>query len=162
MKPRSKFVASLLLASSFTAAGAFANPNNVCATSSLTFQQGPGRGPIAAPRDPETERQSYKSLDAAKFYFYKRKPNKNNKEELARSNKAIIDRLQEIVDTNPNFARIDEVYFLLGEVYKRGGDNDKAVEFWTKASKDSSDEKIKSEAQKRLDEAQANTKSKKG
>jgi tetratricopeptide (TPR) repeat protein len=160
MKPRSQFVASLLLASSFMAAGTFANPNNVGATSLFAFQQGPGRGPIAVPRDPETEKQSYKSLDAAKFYFYKRKPDKKDKDAATRSNKAIIDRLQEIVDTNPNFARIDEVYFLLGEVHNRGGDTDKAIEFWTKASKDSSDEKIKAEAQKRLDEA--NIKSKKG
>lgn len=162
MKPQSKFVVSLLLALSFAATGALGGSNSACSTTLSFAQQGPGRGPISAPRDPEMEKQSFKSLDAAKFYFYKRKPNKNNKEELERSNKAIIDRLQEIVDTNPNFARIDEVYFMLGEVYNRGGETDKAVENWTKASKEGSDEKIKAEAQKRLNETQATNKSKKG
>lgn len=162
MKPQSKFVVSLLLALSFAGTAALAGANSVCSTELSFAQQGPGRGPISAPRDPEMEKQSFKSLDAAKFYFYKRKPSKNNKDELERSNKAIIDRLQEIVDTNPNFARIDEVYFMLGEVYNRGGETDKAVEYWTKASKEGSDEKIKAEAQKRLNETQATNKSKKG
>ena len=166
MKPQSKFFTLILLASSFAAvnlvAGAFPHSNRGCSVDAGDFQQGPTRGPITVPRDPELERQSFKSLDAAKFYFYKRKPDKKDKDAATRSNKAVIDRLQEIVDTNPNFARIDEVYFLLGEVNKRGGDTEKAVEFWTKASKETSDEKIKAEAQKRLSEEQANTKSKKG
>ncbi|MEO6726152.1 MAG: hypothetical protein ABIU20_00830 [Blastocatellia bacterium] len=166
MKPQSKFFTLLLLASSFAAVivvtGAFSNLSISCSVAAFDFQQGPGRGPITVPRDPELERQSFKSLDAAKFYFYKRKPDKKDKDGIVRLNKAVIDRLQEIVDTNPNFARIDEVYFLLGEAHKRSGDSDKAVEFWTKAVKETSDEKIKSEAQKRLNEEQANTKSKKG
>ena len=166
MKPQSKFFTLLLLALSFGAvsamAGAFPNSNSACSVAAFNFQQGPGRGPMTVPRDPELERQSFKSLDAAKFYFYKRKPDKKDKDGIVRLNKAVIDRLQEIVDTNPNFARIDEVYFLLGESHKRSGDSDKAVEFWTKAVKETSDEKIKSDAQKRLNEEQANTKSKKG
>jgi hypothetical protein len=145
-----------------TVAGAFTNSAGARTVAPFDFQQGPARGPITTPRDPELEKQSFKSLDAAEFYFYKRKPDKNNKDGIARLNKAILDRLQEIIDTNPNFARMDKVYFLMGEVHKRGGDTDKAVEYWTKAVKETSDEKIKSEAQKHLDEAQANTKSKKG
>jgi GTP1/Obg family GTP-binding protein len=125
------------------------------------FQQGPGRGPISAARDPDTEKQSAKSLEAAKFYFYKRKPDKNDKDALARINKAVLDRLQEIVDVNPTFARIDDVYFMLGEVYKRMGDLDRAVENWTKASQQTSDEKLKSEIQKRLDESKSQNKDEK-
>lgn len=165
MKPQStlsKFVTALLLASSFAAVSAFASSNNSCSSAEFAFQQGPGRGPITVPRDPEAEKQSYKSLDAAKFYFYKRKPDKKDKAAIERSNKSILDRLQEIIDTNPNFARIDEVYFLLGEVYSRNGESDKAVEYWNKAIKETSDEKLKSEAQKHLDEAQAQNKLKKG
>lgn len=143
MKYRIVFVFVL----AFVAASAFAN-------SSLAFQQGPSRGSISVPRDPEQEKQSYKSLDAAKFYFYKRKPNKGDKDGQERLNKAVLDRLQEIIDLNPNFARIDEVYFLTGEVYQRGGDTEKAVEYWTKAVQEGADEKIKAEAQKRLDENQ--------
>jgi hypothetical protein len=157
-----KYQIALALTLALTAVSTLANSNGECTVAMPAFQQGPGRGPVAVPRDPELEKQSYKSLDAAKFYFYNRKPDKKDKEALARSNKSVLDRLQEIVDLNPNFARIDEVYFLLGEVHKRGGDKDKAVEYWTKAIKETSDEKVKSEAQKHLDEAQANTKSKKG
>ncbi len=161
MKPQSilkHFAASLLLASSFAAANAFVGSNAGCSTDAVAFAQGPGRGPITAPRDPEAERQSYKSLDAAKFYYYKRKPDKNDKAGLERSNKAILDRLQEIIDTNPNFARIDEVHFLLAEVYNRSGETDKAIEYWKKTIEETSDEKMKAEAQKHLDEAQAKNK----
>lgn len=165
MKPQltvKQFALSLLLASSFAAANTFVASNANCSTDAFAFAQGPGRGPITVPRDAEAERQSYKSLDAAKFYYYKRKPDKNDKSALERSNKAILDRLQEIIDTNPNFARIDEVHFLLGEVYNRSGEPDKAIEFWKKAIEETSDEKMKAEAQKHMDEAQAKNKSKKG
>lgn len=150
MNHRMSFALALILA--------LAGSTCVCFAASPAFQQGAGRGPISAARDPETEKQSLRSLDAAKFYFYKRKPDKNDKDALARSNKAILDRLQEIVDVNPTFARIGEVYFLLGEVYKRMGDMDKAVDNWTKASQETSDEKLKAEIQKRLDEAKLQNK----
>jgi hypothetical protein len=127
----------------------------------LAFQQGPGRGPITPARDPEMEKQSSRSLEAAKFYFYKRKPNKNDKDGWDRINKAVEGRLQEIVDTNPNFARMDDVHFMLGEVYKRMGDLDKAVANWTRASEETSDEKLKSEIQKRLDESKSQPKDQK-
>lgn len=149
---KSRFYIAFILTFVFTAVNAFA--------ASAAFQQGPSRGSIAMPRDPEQEKQSYKSLDAAKYYFYKRKPEKGDKDGIARLNKAVLDRLQEIIDLNPQFARIDEVYFLTGEVHHRGGDTEKAVEFWTKAAKDGSDDKIKAEAQKRLDEMQNQNKKK--
>ncbi len=112
-----------------------------------------GKGPITTPRDPELEKQSYHSLEVAKFYFYKRKPEKNDKGGWERINKSVESRLTEIMDTNPTFARMDDVYFMLGETYKRMGDGDKAVEYWEKALKETSDDRIKSDAQKRLDEA---------
>lgn len=148
---------TLFLTLAFIAASVFIDSKG---SGSLAFQQGPSRGSIATPRDPEIEKSSYKSLDAAKFYFYKRKPNKNDKDGMARLNKAVLDRLQEIIDTNPNFARVDEVYLLAGDVHQRGGDTEKAVEFWTKTAKDGSDEKIKTEAQKRIDEVQNQNKKK--
>jgi tetratricopeptide (TPR) repeat protein len=147
---------------------AIAGSNCVCFAASSAihpfhpFYQGPGRGPISVNRDPETEKQSAKSLDAAKYYFYKRQPaNKNDAEGWTRLNKAVESRLQEIIDINPNFARIDDVYFMLGEVYKRMGDWDKAVENWTKASQETSDEKLNSQIQKRLDEAKSQNKDQK-
>jgi GTP1/Obg family GTP-binding protein len=153
MKYRVNFALALALA--------LAGSNHVCFAASLALQQGPGRGPISVTRDPETEKQSRNSLDAAKFYFYRRKPDKNDTDGWTRINKAIESRLQEIVDTNPTFARIDDVYFMLGEVYKRMGDLDKAVENWTKASEETSDEKLKSEIQKRLDESKSQSKDQK-
>ena len=152
MKYRMNFVFILLLI--FVAAIVFAGSVRVTG-STPSIQQGPGRGPITVPRDPELEKQSYRHLEVAKFYFYKRKPDKNDKDGWERLNKAVESRLQEVIDTNPSFARIDDVLFMLGEVYKRMGDLDKAVENWTKAANETSDEKIKSEAQKRLSEAKS-------
>jgi hypothetical protein len=148
MKHRMKFALGLILA--------IAGMNSIC----FAFQQGAGRGPITVTRDPETEKTSAKSLEAAKYYFYKRKPEKNDTDGWTRLNKAVESRfrLQEIIDINPTFARIDDVYFMMGELYKRMGDLDKAVENWTKASQETSDEKLKSQIQKRLDEAKSQNK----
>jgi hypothetical protein len=152
---------ALTLALACASLGALAGSNDVCLAAPRVSQQGPGRGPITAARDPEMEKQSIRSLDAAKFYFYKRKPDKNDKDGWTRINKAVEGRLQEIIDTNPNFTRIYDVYFMLGEVYKRMGEIDKAVENWTKAAEETSDEKLKSEIQKRLDESKSQTKDQK-
>jgi hypothetical protein len=114
--------------------------------------QGPGRGPISAPRDPELEKQSYRNLEVAKFYYQKRKPEKNDKAGWERINKAVESRLLEIIDTNPTFARMDEVIFWLGEVYHRAGDIEGARDQWSKVVKDFPDSDFKAKAQKRLDE----------
>jgi hypothetical protein len=154
-------VVLFLFAAVFAAADAFAASNRACSPSLDFPGQGPGRGPIGTPRDPEAEKQAYHNLEVAKYYFYKRKPDKNNKDGWDRLNKAVEGRLLEIMDTNPTFARMDDVFFMLGEVYKRMGDQDKAVENWTKAAKETSDEKIKSEAQKRLEESKLQSKDQK-
>lgn len=154
MKPRSNFIASsplaLLVALGPLLAGLQAG---AAVAPSYNLQQGPSRGPITVPRDPELEKQSYRNLEVAKFYFYNRKPEKKDKDGWTRLTKSVESRLTEILDTNPAFARIDDVYFMLGEVYKRMEDLDKAKDYWSKALKETSDNKIKSEAQKRLDEA---------
>jgi tetratricopeptide (TPR) repeat protein len=118
---------------------------------SAGWQEGVAKGPIIT-RDPELEKQSQKSLEAAKFYFYRRKPEKKDPDGWSRLNKSIEGRLTEIIDTNASFSRIDEVYFMLGELYKRTGDNEKAVENWRQALKETSNDKIKSDSQKRIDE----------
>src|SRR5215831_16458393 len=56
---------ALKLALACAAFGAFAGSNKVCFAASHIFQQGPGRGPITASRDPELEKQSIRSLEAA-------------------------------------------------------------------------------------------------
>src|SRR5262245_42669529 len=153
----------LVLTLLFTSTSIFAFSSDASSRASWQFiQQGPGRGPIAAPRDLDLEKQCEKSLDAAKYYFYKRKPDKNDQAGWERINKAIESRLQEIIDTNPTFARIDSVFFLLGELYQRSGDLEKARENWTIVVKDYSDSEFKSQAQKRLNETQDQSKEKKG
>jgi tetratricopeptide (TPR) repeat protein len=150
MNLRSRLIFSFVLAMAFAPMSGRAESGGAPFNA---FQQGVAKGPIAAPRDPEMEKQSYHNLEVAKYYFYKRKPDKNDKDAWARLNKSVEGRLTEIMDTNPAFARMDDVYFMLGEVYKRMGDLDKAVEYWEKATKEGGDEKIKSEARKRLDES---------
>ncbi|MBO0719740.1 MAG: hypothetical protein J2P41_02905 [Blastocatellia bacterium] len=147
MMTQLNFTCSILLASMLT--------TTVVSAGNVNLQQGPGHGPISVARDPELEKQAEHNLEVAKYYLYKRKVDKKDKDAVARHNKSIESRLQEIIDTNPTFSRIGEVYFLLGELYKRTGELDKAVDNWTRAIKETADEKIKSDAQKRLDEAKA-------
>ena len=47
-----------------------------------------------------------------------------------------------------------------GDERDADGDAEKAVEFWTKVTKESSDEKVKADAQERLDEVQNQNKKK--
>ena len=121
-------------------------------TATALTPQGPGRGPISTPRDPELEKQSYRNLEVAKFYYNKRKPEKNDKAGWERINKAVESRLMEIIDTNPTFARMDEVIFMLGEVYHRAGDIEGARDQCAKVVKDYPDSEFKAKAQKRLDD----------
>ena len=114
--------------------------------------QGPGRGPITAPRDPELEKQSQRNLEVAKFYFYKRKPEKKDQAAWERLNKAVESRLMEIVDTHPDFGRMDEVYFMLGEVYQRAGDLPAARENWARVAKNYPESQFLARARKRMDE----------
>jgi hypothetical protein len=114
------------------------------------YAQGAGRGPIAETRDPEMERTSKKSLDAAKFYFYKRKADKKDKEGTARLNKSILDRLTEIIDTNDKFAQMDEVYFLMAEVYARDEKPEEANKYYSLVVKDYPDSQHFAEAKRKL------------
>jgi hypothetical protein len=117
-------------------------------------QQGAARGPIGPARDPELEMQSLKSLDAARFYFTKRKPGKDEPNAAARL-KAVEDRLLEILDTYPQFSKVDQVYYLLGEVYNRTGDREQAVKYYSLVVNEFTDSLNFRDAKKRLDELQA-------
>lgn len=125
------------------------------------LQQGVGRGPISLPRDPELEKQSMHSLEVARYYFYKRKPAKDDKAGLERLNKAVESRLQEILDLNPNFGKADEVYFLLGEVYLRGSNLEDAAKSFTRVVKEFPDSQFAGEAKKRVEEIESQGKLKK-
>ncbi|NBO63723.1 MAG: hypothetical protein EBU88_02515 [Acidobacteria bacterium] len=89
------------------------------------------------------------------FYYFKRKPEKNDKAGWERINKAVESRLLEIIDTNPGFGRMDEVLLLLGDVYHRGGDIEMAREQWSKLVSQYPDSEFKTKAQKRLDEVKS-------
>ena len=62
------------------------------------------------------------------------------------------DRLQEIIDTYPDFSRMDEVVFLMGEVYLKLGKNEKAADFYNKLLKAYPDSEFAKKTRARLDE----------
>lgn len=103
--------------------------------------QGPARGRIEPPRDPALEVQAKHNLEVAKWYLTKRKAYQGAR-----------DRLNEIVDTYPDFSRMDEVIFLLGEAYLKLDDKDKASEFYNKLLKDYPASEMVKKARVRLDE----------
>lgn len=135
-----------------------------CFMTSLTTEvraQGVGRGPIAAPRDPELEKQCAHSLEVARYYFYKRKPEKGDLDGMERLNKAVESRLLEILDINPNFGKVDEVHFMLGEVYLRWNNLDEATKSYTRVVKDYPDSEFVGNSKKRLNEIESKAKVKK-
>ena len=102
--------------------------------------QGPGK-PMEAPRDPEKEIAAKHNLDVARWNLTKRKAYDGAR-----------DRLQEIIDTYPDFSRMDEVVFLMGEVFLKLGKNDKAVDYYNKLLKDYADSEFAKKTRERLDE----------
>jgi outer membrane protein assembly factor BamD (BamD/ComL family) len=149
MKSKSLFIASLLAVS---LAG--------LVNAKEPAQQGVGRGPISAPRDLELERQSLHSLEVARYYFYKRKPPKNDKAGLERLNKAVESRLLEIIDLNPTFGKTDEVLFLLGEVYLRSDNDDQAARYFNRVIKEFPDSQFIIDARRRMGELEGRRKGK--
>jgi outer membrane protein assembly factor BamD (BamD/ComL family) len=103
--------------------------------------QGPARGRIEPPRDETMEVTAKHNLDIARWYLTKRKAYEGAR-----------DRLQEIIDTYPDFSRIDEVVFLMGEAHLKLGKNEKATEFYDKLLKSYPDSEFVKKARARLDE----------
>ncbi len=154
MKTRSNIGFVFLVGLAFAGLSTFAGGNcadGFCTLSGVYAQV--SRGPVAAKRDPILEKESAHHLDVAWQYF-KKKPDKSDPEAVTRLNKAIADRLNEVIDTNPGFAKMDEVYYLLGEVYNRLNEKDKAIQYLGLVVKDSPDSKYFQEAKKRLEELQ--------
>jgi tetratricopeptide (TPR) repeat protein len=103
--------------------------------------QGPARGRIEPPRDETMEVTAKHNLDIARWYLTKRKAYEGAR-----------DRLQEIIDTYPDFSRIDEVVFLMGEANLKLGKGEKAAEFYDKLLKSYPDSEFVKKARARLDE----------
>ena len=107
---------------------------------SKSLAQGPGK-PIEAPRDAALEIAAKHNLDVARWNVTKRKAYEGAR-----------DRLQEIIDTYPDFSRMDEVDFLMGELHVRLGKDEKAVEYYSKLLKDYPESEFAKKARMRLDE----------
>ena len=111
--------------------------------SSSGLAQGPSK-PMAPPRDSAMEVSAKHNLDVARWYLIKRKAYDGAR-----------DRLQEIIDTYPEFSRIDEVMFLMGEAQLKLKKDDKAVEYYSKLLKDYPESEFAKKARARLDEMKA-------
>ena len=107
------------------------------------FAQGPSK-PMAPPRDSAMEVAAKHNLDVARWYLIKRKAYDGAR-----------DRLQEIMDTYPEFSRIDEVVFLMGEAQLKLKKDDKAVEYYNKLLKEYPESEFARKARARLDEMKA-------
>lgn len=110
--------------------------------------QGPAK-PMAPPRDSTMEVSARHNLDVARWYLVKRKAYEGAR-----------DRLQEIIDTYPEFSRIDEVIFLMGEAHLKLKKNDKAVEYYNKLVKEYAESEFAKKARERLDEMKVATEKK--
>jgi len=104
------------------------------------FAQGPGK-PIEPARDAAMETAAKHNLDVARWYLIKRKAYEGAR-----------DRLQEIIDTYPDFSRMDEVVFLMGEANLKLKKPEKATDFYNKLLKDYPGSEFAKKARERLDE----------
>lgn len=102
--------------------------------------QGPGK-PIESPRDPALEIAAKHNLEVARWNLTKRKAYEGAR-----------DRLQEIIDTYPDFSRMDEVIFLMGEVHLRLGKRESAVDYYNKLLKVYPDSEFAKKTRARLNE----------
>jgi len=107
---------------------------------SRSLAQGPGK-PIEMPRDAAMEIAAKHNLEVARWNLSKRKAYEGAR-----------DRLQEIIDTYPDFSRMDEVVFLMGEVSLKLNKNEKAADYYNKLLKDYADSEFAKKARARLDE----------
>ncbi|HLG13623.1 MAG TPA: tetratricopeptide repeat protein [Blastocatellia bacterium] len=101
--------------------------------------QGPARGPVVPARDPVMELEAKHNLEVAKFSLTKRKAYQGAR-----------DRLQEIIDTYPDFSRMDEVVYLLGEVHLKLGKPEVAADYFEKLLKVYPDSEFAKKAREQL------------
>jgi tetratricopeptide (TPR) repeat protein len=107
---------------------------------SKSLAQGPGK-PIEAPRDAALEIAAKHNLEVARWNLVKRKAYEGAR-----------DRLQEIIDSYPDFSRMDEVDFLMGELHLKLGKNEKAAEYYSILLKTYPESEFAKKARARLDE----------
>jgi outer membrane protein assembly factor BamD (BamD/ComL family) len=113
-----------------------------------TLAQGPGK-PIEEPRDAAKEVAAKHNLDVARWNLSKRKAYEGAR-----------DRLQEIIDSYPDFSRMDEVVFLMGEVFLKLGKTEQAVDYYNKLLKDYAASEFAKKTRARLEELKVQPESK--
>lgn len=111
------------------------------AVACAAYAQGPARGRIEPPRDESMEVTARHNLEIARWYLTKRKAYEGAR-----------DRLQEIIETYPDFSRMDEAVFLMGEVHLKLDKKEKAADFYNKLLKSYPDSEFAKKARARLDE----------
>ncbi|MBI4468300.1 MAG: outer membrane protein assembly factor BamD [Acidobacteria bacterium] len=104
------------------------------------------RGPAETVRSREMEQDARHHVEVARYYL------KREKWPAARG------RLQAIVKDYPGFSRIDEVYFLLAEVYRRTRERDLALEFYSRLVEQFPGSEFADRARDRLRELEAEEK----
>jgi outer membrane protein assembly factor BamD (BamD/ComL family) len=102
-------------------------------------QRGPARGAGGAGRDPEMEVTQKHNLQVARWYLTKRKAYEGAR-----------DRLQEILDQDPEFSQIDEVIYLLGETNEKLRKPEIASTYYKKLIKDYPGSQFVKKARERL------------
>lgn len=110
-------------------------------SASAVYGQGPVRGRIEPPRDETLEMKAKHNLDVARWYITKRKAYDGAR-----------DRLQEIIDTYPDFSRMDEVIYWMGELHLRLDKKAEAADYYSKLLKVYPESELVKKARARLDE----------
>ena len=111
---------------------------------SIGEAQGPGRGRLEGVRDPELEITAKHNLEVARWYLTKRKAYEGAR-----------DRLKEIIETYPDFSRMDEVLYLMGEAHLNLGETKMAVNYYKKMLEDYPSSEFAKKTQERLDKLKA-------
>ncbi len=102
--------------------------------------QGAARGRIEGVRDETLEIKAKHNLTVARYYFERRKAYEGAR-----------DRLQEIMDIHPDFSKMDEVLFLLGEIHVKLNKLSEAADYYNKMLKDFPDSQFSKKAKEQLE-----------
>ena len=117
------------------------------ASAAQAAAQGPASGPLEPPRDATKEIAAKHNLEVARWYLTKRKAYDGAR-----------DRLQEIIETYPDFSRMDELVFLLGEAHEKLGKAETASDYYNKLVKHYPDSEFVKKARERLDKLKPESK----
>lgn len=112
-------------------------------------QQGPSRGPVEPPRDLEKEVFAKHNLEVARYYITRRK-----------AYQGAIDRLKEVIETYPDFSRMDEILYWMGEANIKLDKPDAATDYFEKLLKDYPGSEFAKKTKIRLDELKGTAKAK--